>query len=124
MDQLGLDLDLPPLILGNKPHPPSTELLRELSTYRIDVSNGEVYTPKGKRVGFIDSRGYCCVGVRINNITVRVKRSHIVFWAYCGRWPVLEIDHKNRIKTDDRISNIREATPQENNANRSCSIGS
>jgi hypothetical protein len=35
-----------------------------------------------------------------------------------GRWPASEIDHKNRIRDDDRFDNLREATSQQNTFNR------
>lgn len=40
-------------------------------------------------------------------------------WLYMiGEWPSFEIDHKNRIKSDDRWDNLREATHSENMYNR------
>lgn len=40
-------------------------------------------------------------------------------WLYVtGKWPEHEIDHKNRIKSDDRWDNLREATHSENQYNR------
>jgi hypothetical protein len=35
-----------------------------------------------------------------------------------GRWPQCEVDHRNRIKHDDRWNNLREATKAQNSANR------
>ena len=44
--------------------------------------------------------------------------AHRVVWAaYYGNWPVAEIDHKNGVKTDNRIENLREATRAQNNRN-------
>jgi hypothetical protein len=34
-----------------------------------------------------------------------------------GSWPADEIDHKNRVKRDNRWDNLREATPSQNQAN-------
>lgn len=46
-----------------------------------------------------------------------------VIWLYVkGEWPEHEIDHKNRDKTDDRWSNLRAATRQQNGANRSITL--
>lgn len=43
---------------------------------------------------------------------------HRLAWFYIyGRWPVNQIDHKNRIRTDNRIDNLREADQSENNQN-------
>ena len=50
--------------------------------------------------------------IRINDY---LYTGHRLAWFYVyGRWPVNELDHINRDKTDNRISNLREATHIEN----------
>lgn len=42
-----------------------------------------------------------------------------VAWAlYYGSWPKDQLDHVNRVRTDNRIANLREATNQQNSFNR------
>jgi hypothetical protein len=44
--------------------------------------------------------------------------AHRVVWAiHHGKWPAHEIDHKNGIKYDNRIENLREATSTQNKYN-------
>lgn len=41
--------------------------------------------------------------------------AHRLAWLYCyGALPVRSLDHKNRVRDDNRISNLREVTPQQN----------
>lgn len=43
---------------------------------------------------------------------------HVLAWFYMhGVWPKNQIDHKNRVKHDNRKSNLRPATNQENQQN-------
>lgn len=45
---------------------------------------------------------------------------HRVAWAiYYGKWPEQEVDHINGVKTDNRISNLREVSHKENMRNAS-----
>jgi hypothetical protein len=43
---------------------------------------------------------------------------HRLAWFYVyGKWPKEQLDHINRIKSDNRISNLRECSPRENSYN-------
>ena len=45
-------------------------------------------------------------------------RGNKLAWFYMtGEWPMLIVDHKNRISDDDRWKNLRLATGEQNNAN-------
>jgi hypothetical protein len=67
----------------------------------------------GDKAGTITSNGY--VVVRYQNKKTMVHR--IIFSMFHGFVPK-EIDHINRIKTDNRIENLRPATRSENNLNK------
>jgi len=48
---------------------------------------------------------------------------HRLIWLlFSGHWPKNYIDHINRIKTDNRISNLREVTHKQNSQNRLKSV--
>jgi hypothetical protein len=65
-------------------------------------------------IGTTSQRRYPEIGVRKG-----IYKAHRLAWLYVyGRWPDGEIDHINGDGCDNRIANLREATPAENNYNR------
>jgi hypothetical protein len=69
----------------------------------------------GKRFGFVEEKGYIK-----GNLNKKTYREHRLVWIWhYGDIPEnLQIDHINRIKTDNRIENLRLVTHSENNKNR------
>jgi 23S rRNA G2069 N7-methylase RlmK/C1962 C5-methylase RlmI len=49
---------------------------------------------------------------------MRKPRSHVIWFKNYGVWPKGELDHKDGNHNNDAISNLREATRQQNNFNR------
>lgn len=71
----------------------------------------------GDIAGSLDSSGYLRVSIFNRNYWV-----HRIIWLhYYGVWPTYEIDHINRIKSDNRIDNLRDVLPTMNQRNRSVS---
>jgi hypothetical protein len=65
-------------------------------------------------IGFDDIKGYKKVSILEKDIMI-----HRVAWfLFYREWPTNQIDHINRIKFDNRICNLREATSSENNINK------
>jgi len=88
------------------------ETLRELFSY--DPATG-VLTRRdlGRVVGSLRSDGYLSATVKYRSLLVH----RIVFACYHGRWPNGRLDHKNEIKSDNKIENLREATNSQNVCN-------
>ena len=92
------------------------EITREdmATKLRYDPETGHLYTQRtGARAGYVGARhGYLVVDVFGFHF-----RAHRVAWfLMTGKWPTF-IDHKNRNKTDNRWSNLREATRSQNQHN-------
>lgn len=53
-------------------------------------------------------------------IYMTLYQAHRLAWLYVhGTWPESEIDHKDEVKTNNAIANLREATRKQNAENRS-----
>lgn len=71
----------------------------------------------GKEAGTKFNSGY--KGIYLGG---KLHRYHKLAWfLYYGKWHENELDHINRIKTDNRIENLREVTRRGNSQNR-CSF--
>lgn len=67
----------------------------------------------GSIPGSIDPSGYLIIMIDGRNY-----RAHRLAWFYMtGAWPEHEIDHENRIRSDNKWLNIRPATRKENGEN-------
>ncbi len=103
---------------SHTPRQPTDRMFEYLNTLHVDIEKGLVYNQGGKSLGGINpSHGYTMIGRKLDGKYEFFKRYHIVWWKATGKWPILEIDHKNRLKTDDRFDNLREVTHQQNAAN-------
>jgi hypothetical protein len=61
----------------------------------------------------------CTSGYMLVYLGGRNYRAHRLAWFYMtGTWPAKMIDHENRCKSDNRWSNLREATPSGSSYNR------
>lgn len=86
------------------------------------------YDPETGVFTWLKSRGSCDSGVvagtKVNGyVKIRIHRrryyAHRLAWLYVhGEFPPLWIDHVNRVRSDNRISNLRLSGPMENAQNR------
>ena len=95
-------------------------LLRMKKNYTYDAKSGRLTSSRlGRAVRGAkrDKKGYLYVYCRLDKKLVHIQLHHAV-WAVCkGRFPERQIDHVNGNKQDNRIENLREVDPSENNLN-------
>jgi len=97
----------------------SAERLRELVAY--DPDTGVMRW----RISRKRARAGNVIGTRIPDGYLRVEiggrcyRVHRLAWLYVyGEWPPHEIDHINHVRDDNRLINLRLASPSQNQANK------
>lgn len=67
----------------------------------------------GMRAGTLHHTGY-----RIITLSRNIYMEHRVVWLWVhGKWPDDQLDHRNRIKNDNRVKNLREADRLQNAIN-------
>jgi hypothetical protein len=71
----------------------------------------------GKIAGGLIPDGYVAVTLTYLGERRKYKAHRVAFAMVHGRWPANDIDHKNRVRSDNRIANLREATDLQNAQN-------
>jgi hypothetical protein len=80
-------------------------------TYDPDTG---VFMRDGKRSGYSHHSGYRYIGVDNEKII-----EHRLAWFYVhGVWPAEDLAHINRVRSDNRIANLREVSRSENCQNQ------
>lgn len=100
---------------------PSLERVRELLDYNPETGQfvWRVSRSGNARAGSI-AGGINGDGYLIISIDDRPQKAHRLAWlSVYGVWPTNPLDHINRVKSDNRICNLREVTVTENTQNRS-----
>lgn len=103
----------------NKKDDISISRLNELFEYNQETGS-LVWKDVTKRRDLIGSEAGCvkaCGYIRIQ-INGSMYSAHRIAWAlHFGEWPTLSIDHINGIKTDNKISNLRDVSHRKNMMN-------
>lgn len=96
--------------------------LQELLHYDSETGNFTWIKPcsrfsqvtPGEKAGTVHCRGY--IHIKVDG---QSYKAHRLAWLYMhGRWPHPAIDHINRVKTDNRIANLRETDQLGNMQNK------
>ena len=97
----------------------TAEYLRSILHYdqETGIFTWKVRTARRVKVGDVAGRQHGGGYLRIK-VQSRDYLAHRLAWLYMnGEWPTDQIDHINRVKTDNRISNLREVTNKQNHQN-------
>lgn len=100
--------------------PLTAERLRELLSY--DPATGEFrwrvipWQSKSAKAGCLDkSTGYIRIGVAGG-----LYWAQRLAWLYVtGEWPLRQVDHRNLVRSDNRLNNLRQADISQQRANGS-----
>lgn len=80
--------------------------------WRVNRAGGRVKV--GNRAGYAHHTGY-----RYACVDGRTVTEHRLAWFFVyGRWPNGDLDHINRVRHDNRVSNLREVSRAENCQNQ------
>lgn len=97
----------------------TAERVREVLAYDAEtgVFTWRVSRSKNAKVGKVAG-----TKMKIGYVSITVDQhrvyAHRLAWFYTtGQWPAEQIDHINKIKTDNRISNLRPVSDQQNKQN-------
>lgn len=97
----------------------SIETLRDAVAYEPETGIFTWSKPRskiqvGSKLGYQRMDGY--IHIKFNGVSVL---GHVLAWFYVhGKAPEGEIDHLNHIRSDNRISNLRDVPAKENAKNR------
>lgn len=99
------------------------KLLKELFNYREDGYLIRKTTIGRNKIGTVaggpNNRGYW--SIKINGRSYQLHR--LIYLMHHGVLPK-SLDHRDKVRTNNRIGNLRSATDQENSRNRSSAKGS
>jgi hypothetical protein len=90
--------------------------------YTYNPETGLVIGPRGNLITRKTSTGYVEISTKFKNKQLRL-RTHQFGWYCVNKQCVEQLDHINGVRDDNRISNIRAVTNQQNQWNRTKAKG-
>jgi HNH endonuclease len=95
--------------------------------WTVDTGTGIVRSTRfadRRQVGCLNTKGYVVATLHFGGLRVQAKLHRVVWIAAHGAIPAgLVPDHVNRIKSDNRLENLRLVTDPENVRNRRSYVG-
>tara|TARA_R110000823_G_C15591851_1_gene464319 strand:- start:86 stop:541 length:456 start_codon:yes stop_codon:yes gene_type:complete len=89
------------------------EYLKEKG-YTYNSETGEVFGVRGNVLKRKDDQGYLVLAIYTNKKNYNLYQHHYAWYMTYGNVDFEMLDHKNQITNDNRISNLRIITNQEN----------
>ena len=90
--------------------------------FTYNQETGTIYGPTGKEITCKLKDGYINIQLYLNDKKYNLS-GHQFAWYYINNECVKQIDHINGVRDDNRISNLRNVTHQQNQHNRTTAKG-
>jgi hypothetical protein len=71
----------------------------------------------GMVAGSVNAEGCNTIGIRVGEVDHRIKAHRLVWLMHYGHWPLHDVDHIDGDRNNNKISNLRQATPRQNTFN-------
>lgn len=99
------------------------EQLLKVLKYDVDLGIFTYKESRGNRAAGATAGYTHGTGYKYIELGGKAYSEHRLAWFYCfNRWPINDIDHIDRDPSNNKLSNLREATTSENMRNRSIGV--
>jgi hypothetical protein len=85
--------------------------------FKYDKDSGDIFNPKGKKIINNNLSSYTQIEVRVNSKVYKIYAHRFAWYVVYNKLPDL-IDHIDRVKCNNKISNLRNASTSINQLNR------